>query len=84
MAPDTLRKAIADDRARGLRPVAVVATAGAIATGAIDPIAELVQVAREEDLWVHVDGACGVPAALVEPEKFAGLSDADSFAMTPD
>jgi aromatic-L-amino-acid/L-tryptophan decarboxylase len=81
MSPDTLREAIAADRERGLRPVAVVATAGAIATGAIDPIAELVHVAREEDLWVHVDGAYGVPAALVEPEKFAGLSDADSFSM---
>src|SRR5262245_11125312 len=81
LSPETLREAISADRARGLLPVAVVATAGTIATGAIDPIAELVRVARDEDIWIHVDGAYGVPAALVEPEKFAGLSDADSFSL---
>ena len=38
-------------------------------------------VAREEDLWVHVDGAYGVPAAMVEKELFAGLAEVDSLSL---
>jgi aromatic-L-amino-acid/L-tryptophan decarboxylase len=77
----TVREAVRADRAAGLRPLAVVVCGGAIVTGAIDPIADLVAVARQEDLWVHVDGAYGVPAALVAPEKFRGLADADSVSV---
>ena len=61
--------------------MAVVACAGTIVTGAVDPLAEIVAVARDEDLWVHVDGAYGVPAAMVEPEQFAGLADVDSLSL---
>lgn len=77
----TLRRAVVADRAAGRHPIAVVACGGAIATGAIDPIADLVAVARDEDLWVHVDGAYGVPAAMVAPEKFRGLADVDSVSV---
>jgi glutamate/tyrosine decarboxylase-like PLP-dependent enzyme len=81
LSPDDLRRAIAQDRAAGLRPLAVVACAGTIVTGAVDPLAELVSVARDEDLWVHVDGAYGLPAAMVEPQMFLGIADVDSVSM---
>ena len=81
LSPDSLRSAVAADRAAGRRPMAVVACAGTIVTGAVDPLAEIVAVAREEDLWVHVDGAYGVPAAMVEPEQFAGLAEVDSVSL---
>ena len=81
LSPDTLRAAVQADRSAGLTPIAVVACGGTIVTGAVDPIADLVAVARAEGLWVHVDGAYGVPAALVEPDLFAGLGDVDSVSL---
>jgi aromatic-L-amino-acid/L-tryptophan decarboxylase len=78
---DTLRRAVTADRAAGRQPIAVVACAGAAVTGAIDPIADLVAVARQEDLWVHADGAYGAPAAMVAPEKFRGLAEVDSVSV---
>lgn len=79
--PDALRRAISEDRAAGRVPMAVVASAGTIVTGSIDPIAEIVEIARADDLWVHVDGAYGAPAAMVEPGLFRGLGDVDSLAV---
>jgi aromatic-L-amino-acid/L-tryptophan decarboxylase len=76
-----LRHAISVDRAAGRAPMAVVASAGTIVTGSVDPIAEIVEVARAEDLWVHVDGAYGAPAAMVEPDLFRGLRDVDSLSL---
>jgi glutamate/tyrosine decarboxylase-like PLP-dependent enzyme len=81
LSPDSLRRAIADDRAAGRTPMAVVACGGTIVTGAVDPLVDIVAVAREEDLWVHVDGAYGVPAAMVEKDLFAGLADVDSLSL---
>lgn len=79
--PDALRRAISEDLAAGRVPMAVVASAGTIVTGSIDPIAEIVEIARADDLWVHVDGAYGAPAAMVEPGLFRGLGDVDSLAV---
>jgi len=79
--PDALRDAVSEDRASGRTPVAVVASAGTIVTGSVDPIADIVEVARAEDLWVHVDGAYGAPAAMVEPDLFRGLGDVDSLSL---
>jgi aromatic-L-amino-acid/L-tryptophan decarboxylase len=45
--------------------VADRACAGTIVTGAVDAIADLVAVAREDGMWVHVDGPYGLPAAMV-------------------
>ncbi|MGH3367780.1 MAG: pyridoxal phosphate-dependent decarboxylase family protein, partial [Nocardioidaceae bacterium] len=78
---DELRHAVSWDRAAGRTPMAVVASAGTIVTGSVDPIAEIVEVARAEDLWVHVDGAYGAPAAMVEPDLFRGLGDVDSLSL---
>lgn len=76
-----LEAAIARDREAGLRGVAVVGSAGTIMSGAIDPLAELAAFARRHDLWFHVDGAYGAPAALAAPEKFVGMSEADSISL---
>jgi glutamate/tyrosine decarboxylase-like PLP-dependent enzyme len=81
LSPTALRKAVTADREAGRTPLAVVACAGTTVTGAVDPLAQLVAVARDEDLWVHVDGAYGLPAAMVEPDTFAGIADVDSLSM---
>jgi glutamate/tyrosine decarboxylase-like PLP-dependent enzyme len=76
-----LETAIARDREAGLRGIALVGSAGTIMSGAIDPLAELADVARRNELWFHVDGAYGAAAALAQPEKFVGMSQADSISL---
>jgi aromatic-L-amino-acid/L-tryptophan decarboxylase len=78
---DLLRAAIAADRQAGKTPIAIVATAGTIAVGAIDDIAELADIATKEGLWLHVDGAYGVPAAIALPERLRDLRLADSLSF---
>ena len=76
-----LKTEIARDRDAGRRGIALVGSAGTIMTGAIDPLAELADVARRHDLWFHVDGAYGAAAALAEPDKFVGMAQADSISL---
>src|SRR5439155_26274350 len=64
-----LREAVRADRVGGRRPFMVVANAGTTNTGAVDPMAEVAAVAREEELWVHVDGAYGGCFPLPEPVR---------------
>jgi aromatic-L-amino-acid/L-tryptophan decarboxylase len=78
-----LHEAIAADRARGLTPIAVVATSGTVNTGSIDPLADIAALCRERGLWMHIDGAYGALAALAVPERFAGLDAADSLSLDP-
>jgi aromatic-L-amino-acid decarboxylase len=80
--PDTA-EAIARDRADGVTPIAVVATAGTTLTGAVDPIAPLAEVCAAEGVWLHVDGAYGLPAAAAPStaDLFDGLDRADSVAI---
>jgi aromatic-L-amino-acid decarboxylase len=83
--PDELRKRIAVDRAAGLRPFLLVGVLGTTSSGAIDPLAKLAEVAREEGLWFHVDAAYGGGAAL-SPELrplCAGIELADSVTVDP-
>jgi glutamate/tyrosine decarboxylase-like PLP-dependent enzyme len=80
---EALRKAVAADRAAGRTPLAVVATAGTVNTGAIDPLEDIASVCREQQLWLHVDGAYGALAALATPEAFTGLGAADSLSLDP-
>jgi glutamate/tyrosine decarboxylase-like PLP-dependent enzyme len=82
---DALREAIAADRQAGVIPVAVVATAGTVATGAIDPLEDIVEICRSEGMWMHVDGAYGAPAVLADDLRplFAGIERADSIAFDP-
>jgi len=81
MCVPELRRAIGEDRAAGRNLIAVVASAGTVNTGAIDPLQEIATICRQYALWLHVDGAYGVPAALVVPEKFRGLSEANSLSL---
>jgi aromatic-L-amino-acid/L-tryptophan decarboxylase len=83
MLPSALERAIAEDTSRGHKPIAVVASAGTVNTGSIDPLAEIAAIARSHDLWLHVDGAYGALVALAVPEKFRGLSEADSISLDP-
>jgi aromatic-L-amino-acid decarboxylase len=78
-----LHEAISADRAAGRRPLAVVATAGTVNTGSIDPLADIASLCRRHGLWMHVDGAYGALAALAVPERFAGLNAADSLSLDP-
>jgi aromatic-L-amino-acid/L-tryptophan decarboxylase len=81
MRVDALEATIAEDRKAGNTPIAIVATVGTIATGAIDPLPEIADIARREALWMHVDGAFGGLAAMAVPEKCQGLSRADSLSL---
>jgi aromatic-L-amino-acid/L-tryptophan decarboxylase len=81
MRVDLLAEAIDRDVADGVTPVAVVVTAGTTLTGAIDPIAPIADVCEARGIWLHVDGAYGLPAASVVPERFAGVERADSVSV---
>ena len=78
-----LESAIREDRANGLHPFAIAATAGTTNTGAFDDLNALADLAEHEDLWLHVDGAFGAFAALVpELEHLVeGMERADSLAF---
>jgi aromatic-L-amino-acid/L-tryptophan decarboxylase len=82
---DSLAAMIAEDRDRGFRPVAVVAAAGTVGTGAVDPIGAIVRLGRDEGMWVHVDGAYGAFAAIAPsaPAELTAMADADSLACDP-
>ncbi len=80
MRADRLRKAVAEDRAKGRVPCAIVATTGTTTTTAFDPIDAIAEVARENKLWLHVDAAMA-GSAMILPECRAlwrGVESADS------
>jgi aromatic-L-amino-acid decarboxylase len=85
MRVDRLREAIRADRDRRVRPIAVVASGGTVATGSIDPLAEIADVCRGEGLWFHVDAAYGGPAVLADDLRplLRGIERADSIAFDP-
>ena len=85
MRVDELRTRINADLKDGFRPFCVVGSAGTVNTGAVDALVEIAEVAREFDLWFHVDGAYGAPGVLDQrkAELFAGLERADSVSLDP-
>jgi glutamate/tyrosine decarboxylase-like PLP-dependent enzyme len=80
-----LARMIAEDRAAGLRPIAVVGNAGSASTGTIDDLAAIAEVARNEEIWFHVDAAVGAPAILTDRYRpqLEALALADSVALDP-
>lgn len=83
MDPMALADAIEQDLAAGVKPMAVVATAGTTLTGSVDPIAGVADVCSTHGIWLHVDGAYGLPAAATERARslFEGLDRADSVTV---
>lgn len=81
LIPEALAEAIDRDVADGITPVAVVATAGTTLTGAVDPMDAIADVCEERGVWMHVDGAYGLPAASVRPELFRGFERARSASV---
>jgi aromatic-L-amino-acid/L-tryptophan decarboxylase len=80
---DRLAAEVKQDRADGLQPFCVIATAGTVNTGASDDIAALADFCRAEDLWLHVDGAFGALTILCADlaGRLAGIDGADSLAF---
>jgi aromatic-L-amino-acid decarboxylase len=85
MRPDALAEAIAEDRARGLRPWLVVAAAGTTDTGAVDPLDAIATIAGREGCWFHVDAAYGGFFLLTREgrEKLRGIERSDSAVLDP-
>jgi len=82
---EALAEAVRADRAAGLRPAMVVASAGTTATGAVDPLEALADLCAHEDLWLHVDGAYGGCFVLTERGQtvLRGIARADSVTLDP-
>jgi glutamate/tyrosine decarboxylase-like PLP-dependent enzyme len=80
-----LKKQLQEDKAKGFLPFLLVGTAGTVSTGAIDPLRKLADVAREFNLWYHIDGAYGGFAAVLRNavDDMKIFRDADSIAVDP-
>lgn len=80
---ELLDKMIAEDLDKGVLPMCIIANAGTVETGAVDPIDELADVAKKRDTWLHVDACYGGPAHLSEKLRplFKGIERADSIAF---
>ncbi|HCA58722.1 MAG TPA: aspartate aminotransferase family protein [Blastocatellia bacterium] len=85
MLVPALISAIETDISNGLQPFMVVAAAGTVGTGAVDPLPAIKKVCERYGLWLHVDGAYGAPAAMLPDasEDLRGLNLADSVALDP-
>jgi aromatic-L-amino-acid decarboxylase len=85
MRADALEAALARDAADGVRPWLVVASAGTVDTGAVDPMAEIADLCARHGAWLHVDGAYGGLFILCPEgrERLAGIERADSLALDP-
>ena len=83
MIPEALEACILADIAQGVQPMAIIANAGTTLTGAIDPLRAIAEVAARHGVWLHVDGAYGVPAAgtTLVGDLFDGLDLADSVTI---
>jgi len=82
---DKLQSALDEDAAAGRTQVAIVACAGDVNTGRVDPIPELARMARERGIWLHVDGAYGGWGVLDERvrDRFGDVANYDSLAIDP-
>ncbi len=85
MSVEALRNQLLKDKEKQLLPVAIVANAGSTSTGAIDPLQRIGEIAREFNVWFHVDGAYGLPGILdpVVRPLFKGVELADSVIVDP-
>jgi glutamate/tyrosine decarboxylase-like PLP-dependent enzyme len=85
MAVNKLKNAIAKDRLMGLTPFCLIASAGTTNTGTVDPLEELAEICKQEEIWFHIDAAYG-GAAILTPEGkrlMRGIDKADSITVDP-
>jgi glutamate/tyrosine decarboxylase-like PLP-dependent enzyme len=85
MSANALEAALAADQRDGVRPWLVVASAGTVDTGSVDPLEEIAEICRRYGAWLHVDGAYGGLFSLCEEgrERLRGIERADSVALDP-
>ena len=85
MSVGALEAALEQDRAAGIRPWLVIASAGTVDTGAVDPLPEIADLCRRYNAWFHVDGAYGGLFALCDEGRdvLRGIDHADSVALDP-
>jgi aromatic-L-amino-acid/L-tryptophan decarboxylase len=83
MLPQELEARILQDKASGKIPIAVVASAGTVSTGVVDPLPQIAEIARRHGAWFHIDGAYGALAAMADRKQFDGLELADSISLDP-
>ena len=80
-----LEETIKKDIKNGFKPIMAIGTAGDVSTGVVDDLKGISAICNSYDLWFHIDGAYGAPAAVVPKFKnlFEGMSEADSIALDP-
>ena len=80
-----LEETIKNDIENDCQPIMVIGTAGDVSTGVVDNLKGISTICKTYNLWFHIDGAYGVPAAIIPKYKnlFDGLSEADSIALDP-
>jgi aromatic-L-amino-acid/L-tryptophan decarboxylase len=85
MSVEALEQSLENDRRDGIRPWLVIASAGTVDTGAIDPLPEIAELCRRHGAWFHVDGAYGGLFALCDEGKslLRGIEQTDSVALDP-
>ena len=85
MRTDRLREAVAEDRAAGRLPIAVVATVGSTSTTSVDPVPQIADICAAERLWLHVDAAYAGVAAMLPSHAHVlqGAARAESLVVNP-
>lgn len=80
-----LEETIKIDIENNCKPLMVIGTAGDVSTGVVDKLKEISTICKRYNLWFHIDGAYGIPAAVIpkHKKKFEGLGEADSIALDP-
>ena len=80
-----LKSAILKDIDSGYTPLVLIGNAGTTNTGSFDNLKSLAKIAKEFNLWYHVDGAYGLPARSIteHTDKFNGVEEADSITVNP-
>lgn len=83
LIPAEFEAAVKTDIAAGIKPMAVIASAGTTLTGAVDPLRAIAEICRKYEIWMHIDGAYGAPAAGTSKvgNLFDGLDMADSLTI---
>ncbi|MGB0896649.1 MAG: pyridoxal phosphate-dependent decarboxylase family protein [Flavobacteriaceae bacterium] len=85
MAINKLKNAIAKDKIEGLQPFCIIASAGTTNTGTVDPLNDISDICKQENIWFHIDGAYGGAAILSKQGKkvLSGIEKADSLTIDP-